>query len=218
MRKLKRTVSDPIDITDLLAPMDLTQEYLSTAVRFGEARRDACTPNDAPVVPSFLAWAGTLRKLRDDAPIGVWEKSDRSLNLIINRSKRIAISVASGGEHTGDPDPDATPTTKRAVGIATRRAVFRNRQGVLDLKYANVQDVGEENCITYLLLRRRENDKVFWELSVPDVIGIDGFVVGWSERVVFPPIDLEPSPSAQADDEQTSKLSVPVNRKAQKKG
>jgi hypothetical protein len=167
-------------------------------------------------VPPFLAWAYTLRKLRDDASIGVWEKSDHALNLIINRSKRIAISVASGGEHTGVPD--ATPTTKRPVGIATRRAVFRNRLGVLDLKYDNVQDVGEEDCITYLLLRRREDDKVFCELSVPDVIGIDGFVVDWSERLVFPPIDLEPGPSAQADDEQTSKVSVPVNRKAQKKG
>jgi len=216
MMKPKRTVSDPIELTDLLEPMDLTQEYLSTAVRFGEAKRDACTPNDAPVVPPFLAWAYTLRKLRDDAPIGVWEKSDQALNLIINRSKRIAISVASGGEHTGDPD--ATPTTKRPVGIATRRAVFRNRQGVLDLRYENVQDVGEEACITYLLLRRRENDRVFWELSVPDVIGIDGFVVDWSERLVFPPIDLEPGPILQADDEQTSKVSVPVNRKAQKKG
>jgi hypothetical protein len=216
MRKPKRTVSDPIEITDLLVPMDLTQEYLATAIRFGEARRDACTPNDAPVVPSFLAWAYTLRKLRDDGPIGVWEKSDQALNLIINRSKRIAISVASGGEGTGDPN--ATPTTKRPVGIATLRAVFRNRQGVLDLKYANVQHVGAEDCITYLLLRRRENDKAFWELSVPDVIGIDGFVVDWSERLVFPPIDLAPLPDFQIDDEQISKVSVPVNRKAQKKG
>lgn len=207
---------DPIEVTDRMTSLELTADLLSTAVRFGEAKRDGCTPNDPPILPSLLAWAGTTRKLRDDLPITVWRKSDSDLSLVVNGFKRIVICVAGGNENTGNPD--AVPCSKRPVGMATRRAIDRNRQGVLDLKYTDPQQVPPSNCITHLLLRNRINEKIFWELSVPDELSVEGFVVGWSERIIFPPITLEPLPSPRSDDEDDSDQAVSVTRKVRKNG
>jgi len=205
-----KIIFDLIEVTDRLSEMDLSVDLLSKAVRFGEAKRDSCTSNDPKILPSILAWAGTIRKLRDDAPSNWWP-SEQELSLILNGSERIVIGVASGDENTGNSD--AAPTTKRSVGIETQRAVERNRQGLLDLKFKSPQQVPPSNCLIYLLLRRRVKDAIFWELSAPDGVGIDGRIIRWSERIIFPPISLEPSPLS-TDEEDSANPTVQVKRKS----
>src|SRR5690606_12468141 len=57
---------------------------------------------------------------------------------------------------------------------------------------------------TWYLLYRRDGSKVFAELSLPILVGDDGVIKHWRERIILPAIDLTESPGWEGEDEGPS--------------
>jgi hypothetical protein len=187
---------DPIAVADALAEMGLSLELLEDAVRAGEELRDSCTPNDPSSAPGYFSYAHTTRRLAELlVPLG-WSRRDvANLALIVSPSEALAIVVSTGDEGTGAHYRQVK--SKYPKGPATAMVVERNRQ--LDLFQPNpLPDEGLEEpddgrpFTTWMLLRRRVGDTVFWELSLPCQVGEDGRVDEWVRRIVFQSISLTP--------------------------
>ena len=201
----------PIEVIDFLFSVHLEREALRAALLFGEHRRDSCTPNHPSIYPSIAAWAESSRKLRDDLPTKIWTKVERPIPGILNASKRMLLAVAGGDENTGAAS--RTPKTSRAMGNAIIEAAYRNRLGVLDLKFANSDESITQPPLVWFLLRHRRGNRIVAELSIPDAIGNDRKIIGWAQRVILDPIDLDPSPHPARDDEPQD-FDPQVTRKA----
>jgi hypothetical protein len=201
-----------IEVVDFLASIDLDAELLRTAILFGEARRDSCTPNHPSIYPPISSWADCTRKLRDDLPRNIWTKTDHPIPGIINASKQILLAVSSGDENTGIAD--AIPKTNRSMGNAIIQAIYRNRLGILNLKFSEPDQTKDWGLpLIWFLLRRRRENRIFAELSMPDAIGRDNRVIGWAKRVILEPMDLDPTPHPVRDDEPQD-FDPEVRRKA----
>src|SRR5437899_1152477 len=88
-----------VEVIDALAAIGIPIKHLQEAVLAGECERDACTPNDPPGTPGYVAWSRTVRTLRDrfrPAPFNWESRNDNNLPIIVNPEKTIAIVVATG--------------------------------------------------------------------------------------------------------------------------
>jgi hypothetical protein len=177
-----------IAVTDSLAELGLSFEILRKALCAGEDARDACTANDPPGAPGFDAWARTVRALREDLIAQGWTRNDEgNLSSVVSPDGRTAIVVASGDKGTGDPA--SIPKTKYPRGPATVAAVDSNRLQ-LELFQPNeaIPIKPEDGVKTWMLVRRRDGDILYSELSLPIRIGDHDLVEEWAIRLVFEPI------------------------------
>jgi hypothetical protein len=210
-----------IEVTDSLASFGLSHEILSDAILAGEYDRDACTANDPPSSPGFIAWAKTVRALRETLiPLG-WTNSDEgNLSIVISPNKQMAILVQTGDEATGNKN--LIPKTKYARGPKVVSAILCNQNlhlwdHELNKKIIESEEIleGQEpgDIETWMLMRHRKEDTVFAELSLPDKIGDDARVENWSNRIILSPIKLDPSPPS--DEENSGQdIEVPIRRRA----
>lgn len=205
-------LSKPTEVTDALAEIGLSFDVLRDAMLAGETARDSCTTNDPSNAAGFDAWARTVRALRERLTIAGWVRDDSDgLPTVIAPSGEIAIVVATGDEATGDRDK--TPKTKYPKGPATVAVVERNsRQGDLFRPAVERVTIPNPNHKTYFLLRRRSDDFVFSELSVPDAIGDDGRVEDWARRIILEPISLNPQAGGGLPD-RGEEITVNVRRR-----
>jgi hypothetical protein len=188
-----------IEVVDTLTALGVPLEVLRDATLEGETHRDACTPFDPAVAPGFISYARTTRRLRELLVPRGWRKVDEeNLALVVSPNGTMAIAVSTGDEGTGISYRDVK--SKYPKGPATMAAVVRNRQ--LDLFGDPQPDPGEPASArrTWLLMRRRVDNKLFSELSLPQAIGDDGRVEEWSKRIILPPLDLEPGIDFSPDD------------------
>ena len=203
-------VSD-IEVTDTLAQLGLTREILSEAVLRGEIARDSCTANDAPGAPGYYAWNGTVRALRDILMPQGWARNDDiCYSRVVSPDKSIAIAVCTGDDGTGNKD--ATPRTKYAKGTATQVAVSIN-QGSLFGDPIPSEEEAPETWITWMLLKKRTDDTVFAELSLPSSMTKDGQVESWQTRVILAPMLIDPNIEVEDDSAETP-IDVPVRRRS----
>ena len=205
-----------IDVVNALAELDptLTKERLQQSMLEGETARDGCTANDPPSTPGYIAWARTVKGLRDVLiPLGWTKNDDVNFSTAISPHKGIAIAVATGDESTGQPQ--LIPKTKYAKGPATLAAVEMNK---LQLElFGTSPALTETGAIsgpqTWMLMRRRTGDTLFSELSLPDGAGYDGRIETWAVRIILEPFILEPNPFPE-DDESEDPIDIPIRRRS----
>lgn len=179
------------EVTDALAELGLTPDILNDAILRGETARDSCTANDPPNAPGFYSWAGTVRALRDIlVPLGWVRNDDVNYSRIVNEVLNIAIAVVTGDEATGNRD--FSPKTKYPKGPATQAAVTLNQDSLFGQSSAPTEGETENNRITWMLLRKRNGDTVFAELSLPSLMSKDGQVERWESRIILEPMTFDP--------------------------
>jgi hypothetical protein len=197
MRQIPETVirHREAEVIDSLTAMGLSLEILRNTTLAGETARDACTANDPLNAPGFDAWARAVRALREQLiGLGWTRMEEEGLPLIVSPSGSLAVAVATGDDGTGKSDQ--TPKTKYARGPATVVIVQRNRTQT-EFWESDAEEVAVPSPTrqTWFLLRRRVDDMVFSEFSLPAAVGTDGRVEEWVERIILPPILLDPTRS-----------------------
>jgi hypothetical protein len=203
----------PIDVAHDLDVLGISYDILKQAIIAGEWERNKCTRLDAPNVPGFVSWAKTLRRLKELLIPHNWTPSDYT---IVRPDGRMAMTVASGDEATGDNG--STPKTRHPKGPVTETAVVQNHEQ-LELfervwKGGSILDGPRNGQVqTWMLVRRRIEETVNCELSLPSKLGEDGRVVDWGFRIILSPVVLEPPPINSDEDDGAASVEVKINRK-----
>lgn len=188
----------------------LTEEVIENAIRQSETERDSCTAHDPNCLPGILAWGRCNRFLRDQLVLVKWHANDdRNYPTVVSPDGTRAIAVATGDEGTGQADKH--PGTKFPKGIVTQDAVDGNVQALLFEIEPTEKKEQEPPRITWLLLKRRVNNTVEFELSLPNNISSDGIIKSYHKRIIFPSIMLESNVKVQDDTEEA--VDIPVLRR-----
>jgi len=207
---------DPITYLDHIAEvklrsLGLTSEILKHAILIGEFYRDTCTDNDANCAPGMFAYSRTSRTLREQLRPAGWQKNDdQNRATVISPNGKIAVAVESGDEGTGIPE--LFPNVKYQKGDATKKAVALNQPSLFPtLRLATTDVYGPSDVQTWLLLRRRTDDGVFAELSLPAKM-LDGRVEFWLERIILGYTPIEPVIEL-GDDSESQQIEIPIRRR-----
>lgn len=204
---------DPVDTFGRLKDMGLSIEILQDAVAMGESARASCTENDPAIVPGLLAWARTVRGLRELLkPEGWCGSRAGGLETVVSPDGKLAIAVATGDESTGFCG--STPKTKYPRGPSTEAAIEQNQLPFFEEPEKRVAELTPSDRVTWLLLISSSPDTndIRCELSLPNSIGDNGKVEQWSERILLPTVRRDPEPTLlPAHDE--SEIVVEVSRR-----
>jgi hypothetical protein len=90
------------------------------------------------------------------------------------------------------------PSTRYEKGVATVEAVSRNFLQLslpIDLGDDEPVDADIDGIGTWILLYNVTETEIRAELSLPDSM-VDGYIDTWLERIILPPIPLQPAPAA----------------------
>jgi hypothetical protein len=163
-----------------------------------------------------------IGRLRDEG----WKTDDSgNYSTVVNENGTLAIAVATGDDNTGIYTPDkpfASPGLKYPKGDMTRRAVERNSLNTYlfpdmaeDARAQQAKLDAADNRITWILLRRRDKDTVYSELSLPWELSDAGHVLSWKRRIILEPLDVDPILEILADsgNDPGDVIEVPVQRR-----
>jgi len=187
--------SDPQKAERRLRQLDLAMPTMTGCLQVGVSAAALTTLNHPTNWGGLSLWAEAIRWLRETLiQQGGWRRDDRnSLPTVVRGSGEtgMAIAVVRGGAGTGDPK--ANPTTEYPRGTVTIARIERN--GILpEFEHlAAEEDVAADDVPLWLLLHRREGDKLVAELSFPLEISKSGFVEKWGERIMITSIPLDPT-------------------------
>ncbi|GAA5192746.1 hypothetical protein GCM10023322_52980 [Rugosimonospora acidiphila] len=180
-----------------LTELGLTTEILEFVLRGADAEARAYTPLDPPNMQGMARYARTVRLLRERlVPLGWSYDNPRNLARTVSPDRRVAIITTLGDGATGVPH--VMPSTRYEKGIATVEAVGRNFLQLSlpidlgDLGDDGPLDVEDDATATWILLYNVTDTEIRAELSLPDSM-VDGYIDTWVERLVLPPIPLEPA-------------------------
>lgn len=185
-----------------LAELGLRVNLLHTALEAGHVSASQATRFHPVMAAGSLRWFDTVGRLRELLAELGWEADDvRNSPRIVSPDGRIALLVVRGDRNTAVSDRD--PQTARARGRATVRAVTINGQLELPLDLQVLADASAERrsgVETWILLHRpTEGGEVRAELSLPVTVDETGFVTGWSERILLPPLTFGPEVAPTRD-------------------
>jgi len=201
----KRVLTEPWDVNKRLAEIGVTSEILIKGVEASQAARAACTENDAPNFPGIAAWNGAVRSIREDLVLEGWMRlNDTGQPLIVRPDNALAITCTSADENTGR-EGEFDPKTNSCKGPRTLEKIERNGWLFLELaqdEAAKVEAINKQRMNTWMLLIHYDKGlgQVRSELSKPVAADPDGIIVGWSERIILSPFDVEPDFNALPDE------------------
>ncbi len=208
--------SDPFDASAALDRLGLNEEVLLAAAIQGHLARTNATANHPPLFPSFVAWGEAVRALRDGlAPSGWVRSNEKNWPRVIHPDGHIALTVATGNEHTGRPDQH--PATTSSKGPSTVAALEVNRAqlwlpGLEPTPLEPSKAQGDEPT-TWLLLIHHAKDEVRCELSLPLDVDHEGRVTIWRERILLRALPLDPEPMEITPPPQPD-IDITIRRKA----
>lgn len=203
--------SEFADIVDRLALLGLSVDLLRDAVAMGEAARNSCTANDPVSTPGYLAWARTIRGLRDLLAPEWRTSSEGGLDTVVAPDGTFAIAVTTGDDATGRKT--GSPKTKYPKGKATASAIAKNQMWLrFDELEPIVFDPVPTARVTWLLLFAQGEGEVRCELSLPAAIGDDGRIETWSERIILPPVGRDGEPKVTPADQEPD-IVIEVSRR-----
>ena len=207
--------SQPWDVENRLEQLGLSTDILLKAAEAGYRGLISRTDNDPPTVKGYIAWADTLRGLRDELIPAGW-KRDNSQNFsrTFSEEYRISIIVATGDSGTGRSH--LSPKTRSSKGQLTAQAIFHNNlQGTLKgfLPEEETKAIPLSKYETWIFLVDTTVTEVRAELSLPSVIR-DGEILGWRDRIILPPLEVDPTAwKVNPDDDLGPDFDVLVRRK-----
>jgi len=188
-----------------LRALQLTTAKLQQAAEAGEAERRTCTPWDPSILPGVLAWARTIRALREILALESWKAVDvLGLPFVVSPDHAVAVTVATGDIHTGLRD--AAPRTKYRKGIAF--PVAGGRQLALFETTEENEALAEEY---WVLLLSRQSGELRLELSRPTHRTSIGTIAFDAERIVLPTIVFSEDVAIDDEDDDLD-LDVDVER------
>ena len=210
----KKPVSVGVDAEVRLADLGVPLATLTGAIEAGEQARSTCTTNDPPATPGFLAWARTVRRLRELLATSGWVGSEEAQLSTTNRPDGMCLIAVNAGD-AGTGREIGRPKTKRPKGPATLAAVEKNYKQ-LSL-FAEERPKGKRapgTAFLWLLLVHRDGAELRAELSLPRAVDDDNRVVEWEERILLPPLSVAPTPEiGDGSLEEPDEIEVPVHRK-----
>jgi hypothetical protein len=218
----KRVVTEPWDVNRRLAELGVPSEILIKAVEASQFARRACTENDAPNFPGIAAWNGAVRALREDLVLESWSRlNDTGQPLIVRPDNALALTVTSADENTGR-EGEFDPKTNSCKGPRTLEKVALNGWLFLDMaqeEAARVEAINTRRLNTWMLLIHYDKvlGQVRSELSRPVAADEEGIIVGWSERIILPPFDVEPEFVALPDEgsgPDDGEIDIDIKRRA----
>lgn len=203
------------DVAARLADLQVAEQALRDAALAGQEAASTSTEHDPPNFKGFFAWARTVRRLRDElAPQGWSSSNARGYATAVNPDETMAIAVASGDEGTGLEDGE--PSTRSTKGPATVAAVAQNQLVFFPDPDSppRVDPEQAANMQTWLLLFYLDEDReeVRLELSLPEGLDDDGYVVSWRERIILPRISF--GYEAPEAEEAPQEIEIPIERRA----
>lgn len=182
---------DPVAIADRLKQLALEEAPLREAVYQGHLQRARLTLNHPVIYHGLNMWGEVVAALRDQLRPLEWVREDvGSFALTIHEERKLAITVASGDEGTGNPL--AHPTNRSRKGRNTVDAIEANRQLEL-FEQLPPESVEEEGSQTWVLMHYTDHarSEIRVELSRPLNIGKDGKITAWAERIILDCISFD---------------------------
>jgi hypothetical protein len=218
----KRILTNPWDVNRRLADLGVVSEILIKAVESSQAARAACTENDAPNFPAIAAWNGAVRSLREDLGIEQWIRlNDVGQPLIVRPDGELAITPASGDENTGregifDPKTNSCKGPKTIEKVQANGWLFNE---MADDEARKIDATNKRRMNLWILLIHYDKGigQVRSELSRPVDVDQEGRVVAWSERIILPPFDVEPTFTAlpeQGSGPNDGEIDIDIKRRA----
>jgi hypothetical protein len=199
-------IDSKIEVINALHDLErLDLELLTESAAAGEAERASCTENDPPGAGGYFSYARTTRRLLEILiPRGWKRRMDRNFPLIVSPSRKIAITVSTGDDGTGVRGRPVK--TKYAKGAATQDAIKNNQQLALIGFEREDQSIEQDlpKWVTWLLLRRRCRNTLYWELSLPMYMEEDQPISRWTRRIILPPISFDPDPGVGVHDDDVA--------------
>jgi hypothetical protein len=215
-----RTYQDPEARKSRLLELGLTDELVREVVEYGLGARSACTALHPPSYPGYSQWAETHYAARLRLVPRGWTADDsRNFSRTVSPDGRMAFTVSTGDENTGKPGLPQ-PCTKHPRGSETGLAIEMNKQ--LSLFDAPVDSAADLSAVrpereTWTLLIATTPDEVRYELSLGDDQDAKGRITSWSERLLFPALEIDqsmiPDQGDVDDDDGLGDIDVPVTRR-----
>jgi hypothetical protein len=217
MAQPARSFEQPHDRNSRLYLLGLDETVMEKMVVHGLTAKQACSPFSPTSYPGYTQWAETTIASRRFLTPKDWTPDDsHGFPRVVSPDGKIAITVATGDEHTGIAADE--PRTKYPKGPETTSAVEVNAQpqipGFPLSKTPEKAPASQRE--TWMLLVTTNHLELRYELSLPKGQDKEGRVVEWSERIIFPPIDIESLPARDDDggddDDGLGGIDVPVER------
>lgn len=182
---------NPIEIANRLEQLGLREAELREAVNQGHLQRTRLTSNHPVIYHGLNMWGELVAALRDQLRPLDWVREDiGSFALTVNDELKLAITVASGDEATGNPS--VHPTNRSKKGRNTVDAIETNRQMTL---FEELPPDAESDEVrqTWVLLHHTDTNRgeIRVEISRPSNIGSDGKITAWAERIILSSIPFD---------------------------
>ncbi len=216
MAEAARNFEQPHERDSKLHALGLDAETIEEIVMYGLLARQACSPLSPPSFPGTVQWAQTIVGSRVALIPRDWTPNDdHNFSRIVSPDEAIAIVVATGDEDTGLAT--GKPRTRYPKGPETTAAVQANAQMEFPgLAIAQFQKASPPSLETWITLLSTNEFECRYELSRPQAQDKEGRVIAWSDRIIFPPIEIEGLPGRDDDGgddhDDEGGLDVPVER------
>ncbi len=162
------------------------------SIRRALAARTRLTANHPIIYRGLNMWGEIVAALRDQLRPLDWVREDiGGYALTVNEDLKLAITVASGDEATGNPD--AHPPIASRKGRNTVDAIEANRQFELFEQMPPATTDEDEGKQTWVLMHHTDiaRGEIRVELSRPLSIGNDGKINQWAERIILAAIPFD---------------------------
>lgn len=177
---------NPDAISSRLGQLSVNEAGLREAVYQGHLQRTRLTLNHPSIYHGLNMWGEVVAALREQLrPIGWTRQEIGSFALTVHEELKLAITVASGDEGTGNPS--AHPSNRSKKGRNTVEAIEANRQLELFERLPPENQEEGEDRQTWVLMHHTDTvrGEIRVELSRPSSIGKDGKITEWAERIIL---------------------------------
>jgi hypothetical protein len=207
-----------------------TVQQFQDALLEGNLARSTCTKLDPPSFRGTTGWAVPIRSLRRQMLPAGWTKNDKgnfSRTVAPDGNRQIVVSTGTSGtgKEKGKPKTRSFKGPKALTLLALNTAQYELDALLAQLPIEVPEPEAEREPETWWLLiqyRRAKSGtwRIYSELSLPDgriepnPKKEKARIVGWSERLILPRIDIAGEGTRQRIPEPGPEFDVSVSRRA----
>lgn len=184
--------NEPDTIATRLTQLGVTEGALREAVYQGHLQRTRLTLNHPSIYHGLNMWGEVVAALREQLRPDGWIRQEvGSFALTVHEDLKLAITVASGDEGTGNPF--AHPSNRSKKGRNTVEAIEANRQLELFERLPPEHRQEGDERQTWVLMHHTDigRGEIRLEISRPSNIGDDGKITEWAERIILGSIPFD---------------------------